>query len=121
MQCRLEYIDLSSNKFRSKHFRQISERYTPWECYVGSLLHLASKVVLKNNIFYAPNNIPWTLVDFLDNANMCVCGAPVVNDSIYINKEIELKDYFRTVVFNNSCSSVVNFECYYCSPKCFRK
>lgn len=120
MQCRLEYIDISSNKFDNKQNNSTSDQYSPWQFYVGSLVHLSAKIILKHKIHYASNIIPWTLVEFLDNANMCVCGAPVVNYTHSINKEYDLKDYFRTVVFNNNLS-VVEFECYFCSPKCFLK
>lgn len=85
--------------------------------YVGSLVHLASKVVLKHKTFYAPNIIPWTLVDFLDNSNMCVCGNPVVNEVFYL-MEFDLKTFFNVVVFDNYRNSSVEFECYFCSPVC---
>ncbi|KAM3965563.1 leucine-rich repeat protein 1 [Aphomia sociella] len=121
LQCRLEYIDLSSNKFHHIEVSTQWNKHSPWEYYIGSLVNLSSKVVLRNKFGYAPNIIPWTLVDFLDNANMCVCGAPVVNDHFYLNKEFELKDYFRVVVFDNNRNSTVDFECYFCSPKCFSR
>lgn len=78
---------------------------------------MTAKVVLKYKIYYGPNIIPWTLVELLDNASMCVCGAPVLNDKFYVIKEFELKDYFQAVV-NDNRNSCVNFECYICSPKC---
>lgn len=118
MQCRLEYIDLSSNKFHTKTISPTYQKHAPWEFYIGSLVHLTAKVVLKQKLYYTPNIIPWTLVDLLDNANMCVCGIPVLNDKYCIMKEFELKDYFRAVVFNNNRSSSIEFECYICSPKC---
>ncbi|XP_053611872.1 leucine-rich repeat protein 1 [Plodia interpunctella] len=121
MQCRLEYIDLSANQFHHKNVTPQWNKHSPWEYYIGNLVHLSSKVVLKNKIFYAPNIIPWTLVQFLDNSNMCVCGTPVVNDMFYINKKYELKDFFRVVVFDNNLSSTVDFECYFCSPQCFNR
>ncbi|KAJ0175149.1 hypothetical protein K1T71_009290 [Dendrolimus kikuchii] len=118
MQCRLEFIDLSSNKFHESSTGPKLQKYTPWEFYINNLVHMAAKLLLKNKVYYAPNIIPWTLVELLDNANMCICGAPVLNDKFYIHKEFELKDYFRAVAFNNNRSSSVNFECYVCSPKC---
>ncbi|XP_013183696.1 leucine-rich repeat protein 1 [Amyelois transitella] len=121
MQCRLEYIDLSTNKFHHEDNTPQWNKHTPWEYYIGSLVNLASKNVLKNKMFYAPNIIPWTLVNFLDNANMCVCGSPVVNDMFHMDKEYELKDFFRVVVFDNNRNSSVDFECYFCSPKCFNR
>ncbi|XP_072938375.1 leucine-rich repeat protein 1 [Epargyreus clarus] len=121
MQCRLEHIDLSCNDFQKEASTSQWSTYKPWEFYINSLVHLASKVVLRHKIYYAPNLIPWTLVEFLDNANMCVCRKPVVNDKFYKVKNYELKDYFSVAVFDNTRSSAVGFECFFCSPKCFSK
>ncbi|XP_047028995.1 leucine-rich repeat protein 1 [Helicoverpa zea] len=121
LQCRLEYIDLSENKLDVNETPPEPSKHTPWDFYIGSLVDLASKAVLRNKIYYAPNIIPWTLVEFLDNANMCICGAPVVNNLFYMNKEFQLKDYFRVVVFNSNRKSTVTFQCYFCSPKCFNR
>ncbi|CAH0399347.1 unnamed protein product [Chilo suppressalis] len=121
MQCPLEHIDICYNKFQMSNNKTINMEHSPWEIYVGSLAHLVSKVVLKHKIFYAPNLIPWTLVDFLDNSHMCVCGAPVVNDKTHLYKEFDLKSFFNVVVFDSCRNSSVCFECYFCSPKCFSK
>lgn len=86
---------------------------------MGSLVNIASKVVLKHKLFYDRNTIPWTLVEFLDNANMCVCGRPVV-DTVFVKKEFDLKEYFRVVVCDVH-SSRVDFMCYFCSHACLRK
>lgn len=121
MQCRLEYLDLSCNQFDNPTGKDKLAEHTLWDFYVTSLVHISAKVVLKNKFHYAPNIIPRTLVDFLDNANMCVCGKPVLNISYYIIKQFELKDFFRVVVFNSDRNCVYGFECYFCSPKCFMK
>ncbi|XP_063830015.1 leucine-rich repeat protein 1 [Ostrinia nubilalis] len=117
MHCRLEHIDICNNKFQLKKGKTECQMNSPWDMYVGSLVHLASKVVLKHKLFYAPNIIPRTLVEFLDNANMCVCGNPVVNH-IFCLMEFDLKTYFNVVVFDNYRNSSVEFECYFCSPVC---
>lgn len=122
MQCRLEHIDLSSNSFiTNPEVHPTQNEFGAWELYINSLTHLAAKAMLKHKLFYSANIIPWTLVDFLDNANMCVCGNPVVSDKCYIIKEFELKDYYRSVVFDNNRNSSVGFECFFCSSKCFFK
>ncbi|XP_013169932.1 PREDICTED: leucine-rich repeat protein 1-like isoform X1 [Papilio xuthus] len=120
MQCRLEHLDLSSNNFHlvTDVRNQKNTTSNGWELYIYSLTNLASKAVLKNKLFYAPNIIPWTLAEFLDNAKMCVCGNPVVNNE-YIIREFDPKDYFRVVVFDYNRS--VKFECYFCSSKCYIK
>ncbi|XP_026493268.1 leucine-rich repeat protein 1 [Vanessa tameamea] len=121
MQCRLDYIDLSANMFVPGNGTLKTGNYSQWEFYVNSLVHIASKVVLNKKLFYAPNIIPRTLVELLDNANICVCGKSVLNHSYFIIKEFQLKDLYRVVVFNNNHSCAVGFECYFCSPKCFMK
>lgn len=126
MQCRLEHIDLSSNTFHIRQEVAKQDSQSHWDVYVSNLVHIASKVVLKNKLYYAPHLIPWTLIEFLDNAHTCVCGAPVVNDILHVDKAFDLKEFFRVVVFDSvtspglaSSSSKVNFECYFCSPRCF--
>ncbi|XP_049871659.1 leucine-rich repeat protein 1 [Pectinophora gossypiella] len=121
MHCKLEHIDLSSNDFHIIESAPQPNNRSLWDLYVRGLVQLAAKVVLKHKIYYAPNIIPRTLVHFLDEANMCICGAPVVNDLFYINKQFEMKDFFRTTVINNNRTRMVNFEIYFCSPKCFSK
>lgn len=86
--------------------------------YVNSLVDLAARIVVKQKISYAPNTIPWTLVEYLDDANSCVCGEPVMNKEHYSYKEFQLKDYFHVVVSDKSRKGTVSFLCYYCSPKC---
>lgn len=119
MQCHLEQLDISSNKFMYNTFPNKQNIPTLKNFYMGSLVNIASKVVLKHKLFYDRKTIPWTLVEFLDNANMCICGTPVV-DTVFVKKEFDLKDYFRIVVCD-ARSSRVDFECYFCSPVCIRK
>lgn len=119
MQCRLEQLDISSNKFIYHTFPNNENIKTSKKFCLGNLVNIASKVVLKHKLFYSPSTIPQTLVEFLDNANMCICGTPVV-DTVFVKKDYDLKEYFRTVVCDTH-SSRVDFECYFCSPACFRK
>ncbi|OWR45892.1 leucine-rich repeat protein 1 [Danaus plexippus] len=121
MQCRLETIDLSSNKFNSDTVGAKMANYTPWELCAHTLVHIAAKAVLRNKLYYAPNIVPYTLVELMDNANMCVCGKPVLNNARFIIKEFQLKDFFRVVVFDNNGDSSVGFECFFCSPKCYAR
>ncbi|CAG4944118.1 unnamed protein product [Parnassius apollo] len=122
LQCRLEHIDLSSNNFNyCTQIQSEENKLGAWQLYINSLIHLASKVVLKHKLFYAPNILPLTLVEFLDNANMCLCGNPVVSDEYYVVREFELKDYFRVVVFDNNRNSSIRFECFFCSSRCYIK
>uniref|UniRef100_A0A2H1VLW0 SFRICE_005013 n=1 Tax=Spodoptera frugiperda TaxID=7108 RepID=A0A2H1VLW0_SPOFR len=119
LQCRLDYIDLSDNKLYEGDTEQAKIlKNNPWEMYVNSLVDLAARVVVKQKISYAPNTIPWTLVEYLDDANSCVCGEPVMNKKHYSYKEFQLKDYFHVVVSDKSRKGTVSFLCYYCSPKC---
>ncbi|KAI5643862.1 leucine rich repeat domain-containing protein [Phthorimaea operculella] len=94
----LEKVDLSSNNFIYTANTQSPKEHTLWQFCVGNLVHLAAKVVLKNKFYYAPNIIPKTLVEFLDNANMCICGAPVMNDIFSKQLLFDPKDFFRSVI-----------------------
>lgn len=119
MQCRLDQLDLSHNNLLNQEIQQ--SLLLKWDFPVNSLLDLAARVVLKNNIYYAPNIIPWTLVETLDNANLCVCSRPVLNN-VFIIKQFQSRDCFRMVtVLNNNVNSAINFECYFCSSKCLLK
>lgn len=121
LQCQLEYIDLSENKFDSKEKPISPVKYSLWDFCIGNLKDMAARVVLKHKFFYAPNIIPRTLVEFLDDANMCICGAPAVNNNYYVYKEFELKDFFRVVVFNSNRKSTMTIQCYFCSGRCFNR
>ncbi|CAH2242414.1 jg7693 [Pararge aegeria aegeria] len=124
IRCGLEHLDISSNNFKSEADAPKIADYTPWDIYINSLVHIAAKTVLKHKFFYAPNIIPKTLVELLDNSNMCVCGQAVLNDKYYVIKPFELIGFSisRHIVSNfvNKGSSV-SVECFFCSPKCFVK
>lgn len=123
--CGLEHLDISSNDFTSEDYLGESDfernQVPPWNIYINSLVHIAAKVVLKHKFFYAPNIIPKTLVEFLDNFNMCICGKPVFSENYYIIKQFDLKysSLSRDVTFNFNTNLSVGVECFYCSPKCF--
>ncbi|VVD02400.1 unnamed protein product [Leptidea sinapis] len=120
-QCSFEDLDLSMNKFDDSISTATNIDYSQWDLCVGSLVHISAKVILKHNMFYTRKTIPWTLVDMLDNAKMCICGRPVLND-IYLYKRINFADKFKgTSLIKNSFTSEINFECYFCSPKCLLK
>lgn len=117
-QCRLEELDISSNEFLHRTIPNIVNTPTLKNCSMENLVNIASKVVLKYKLFYDRKTIPWTLVEFLDNANVCICGMPVLNTDL-IKIPFELKDYFNMIISN--VSTTVYFECYFCSPFCHRK
>ncbi|CAG4935579.1 unnamed protein product [Colias eurytheme] len=121
MQCRFEQLDLSLNKFENKDMKFKQDNLSQWDFCISSLVHISAKIVLRNNIFYAPHIIPRTLVETLDNANVCICGRPVLNN-VYLIKQFDFKDCFKLVtLLNNNVNSAIDFECYFCSPKCLLK
>ncbi|XP_047505768.1 leucine-rich repeat protein 1 isoform X1 [Pieris napi] len=119
MQCRLDQLDISHNNLQNPETLQ-KPISLQWDFCVGRLLDIAAKVVLRNNMYYAPNVIPFTLVETLDGANTCVCGKPVLNN-VFLIKQFDSRDCFSTVtVINNNVNSAINFQCYFCSSKCLR-
>ncbi|CAH0687807.1 unnamed protein product [Spodoptera exigua] len=119
LQCHLDYIDLSDNKLDDGGTAKSEMlKSNPWEMFVASLVDLAARVVIKQKIPYTSDIIPWTLVEYLDDANTCICGEPVLSKDHYSYREFQLKDYSRVVVSNNNRKNTVSFLCYYCSPKC---
>ncbi|KAF9422465.1 hypothetical protein HW555_001863 [Spodoptera exigua] len=119
LQCHLDYIDLSDNKLDDGGTAKSEMlKNNPWEMFVASLVDLAARVVIKQKMPYTSDIIPWTLVEYLDDANTCICGEPVLSKDHYSYREFQLKDYSRVVVSNNNRKNTVSFLCYYCSPKC---
>lgn len=123
LQCCLEHLDIYGNNFHEAElgYTPCTVGQTPWQFYIGNLVHIAAKVILKNKIPYRPGMLPITLIGILDNANVCVCGAPVMNDQFYVNRQFPLKDFYNTIVFDNSRQITVTFKCFFCSPKCYAK
>lgn len=121
LNCPLEYFDLSGNKFHCDTRQSRSIDLNTWHLNASKLVHLASEAVLKNKIFYAPNIIPYTLVVFLDNVNVCVCGRLAIDEKLYLKKLNNMKNY-KVVVFDDiNTNNIVGFDCYYCSVACMRR
>lgn len=92
-----------------------------WNYNAGTLVHLASEVALKQKIYYGPNIIPYTLVEFLDNVNVCMCGKLAVDEKLYFKKLYNMEDYKVVIFDDNNTNNVVGFDCYYCSVACMRR
>lgn len=119
LNCPLEYFDLSANKFHSNN--QPSKSFD-WQAKRSPLrlLHLASEIVLKKKFYYAPNIIPYTVVEFLDNVNVCVCGKLAVDDGLYLYRLYNMEHYKVVIFDDNNQNNIVGFDCYFCSLKCMR-
>ncbi|XP_023944674.2 leucine-rich repeat protein 1 [Bicyclus anynana] len=114
--CGLEHLDISSSKCTCDE-TDLKHINTKWKSY-DSLVHIAAKIVLKYKLFYAPNIIPKTLVDLLDNCDMCVCGKPVLNDKNNIIKKMEYNNTFSRRITFNLLHYLLSIQCFFCSPKC---
>lgn len=120
LNCPLEYFDLSGNKFHCDTRQSMSIDFNTWNFNASKLVHLASEAILRNNIYYAPNIIPNTLVLFLDNVNVCVCGRLAIDDKLYL-KKLHSMDYKVVIFDDNNTNNIVGFDCYYCSVACMRR
>lgn len=122
LHCSLESIDVSRNRFQNIQIRTSPCKLSNT---VKSLVNIAAKVILNHKVFYAPNSLPRCLVQYLDEANMCRCGGPTLNNEINFYKYYDLKDYVRVVEFdfsslyNRLCCSI-KFEYIFCSQSCYK-
>lgn len=72
-------------------------------------------------MYYAANIIPYTLVEFLDDVNVCICGKLAIYDKFYLNKLYNMEDYKVVIFDDNNTNNIVGFDCYYCSVACMRR
>lgn len=68
--------------------------------------------------WYDASIIPFTLVKYLDEAKYCICGNPCFN--YYIRKFMKFSLNTIANIIKSSDSTVLPFDCYFCSKKCIR-
>ncbi|KAL0113878.1 hypothetical protein PUN28_011309 [Cardiocondyla obscurior] len=80
-----------------------------------SLVELSAKIILKSRLTYDESTIPYTLVEFLDEAKCChVCRSACFD--CFIKKFLFL--HLGNVVVKTSVCATYQFECYFCSLFC---
>lgn len=130
----LKYLDISKNNLhcipgsmRNLHLISLdvsSNLFLPTDSYsictinVPSLTEYAAKSFLKTRCWYDASIIPFTLVKYLDEAKYCVCGNPCFN--YYIRKFMKFSLNTIANIIKSSDSTVLPFDCYFCSKKCIR-
>lgn len=107
---RLILLDVSENKF------QETDLYFPCKMNVPSLLECGARAFLKTRCPYDASIIPFTLVRYLNEANYCVCGNACFQ--YYIRKFVEYNLNAIANSVKSSESSIVQFDCYFCTPRC---
>lgn len=107
---RLILLDVSENKF------QKTDLYFPCKMNVPSLLECGARAFLKTRCPYDASIIPFTLVRYLNEANYCVCGNACFQ--YYIRKFVEYNLNAIANSVKSSESSIVQFDCYFCTPRC---
>lgn len=68
---------------------------------------------------YDARTIPFTLVNYLDNASFCVCGTALFNVLYRKTVSMDLKRIANIVT--SSGVTVVPFDCNFCSMKCVKQ
>lgn len=118
---RLHSIDISQNRFPDFSDVEESSTQSIWNRFVGNLVNLCAQTVIRKRIYYGPDNLPLTLIKMLDDAYYCICGEPILTLEP-VKKDLQLKDACEIVIFDNSVrSSVVPFDCTFCSLACTKK
>jgi hypothetical protein len=77
--------------------------------------------MISYRIYYDASMIPITLMQYLDKAYYCICGAPCFDCFMRKFIAINLSALTNSVSFSGVSGNTILFDCYFCSFKCLRK
>lgn len=113
----LQNLDLSNNNFDPNEQSNPSVMF-PKPLPVCTLKEYAGRKVLFSELLYSAEIVPYTIVNYLDNAHYCVCGNACFNVFIRLPNMLFLSTVAYSLYSSNGIS-YVPIDCYYCSLKCF--
>lgn len=114
---RLNELDLSCNTLPPISEYVGSDKPKPILLHPFSLKECAAKKVLRSRIPYTPLDLPRTVIQYLDDAEYCVCGEACFENVIKNRQCFSLKDI--TVTITMTSPQYVPVDCHYCSPACY--
>ncbi|XP_034935086.1 leucine-rich repeat protein 1-like isoform X2 [Chelonus insularis] len=88
---------------------------------ISTLREFAARVVINNRFFYDASIIPYTLIEYLDNAQFCICGNACLNTCIYKIILADLRCNACNITSTPIITSTVPFFCTCCSISCFNR
>ncbi|XP_016837509.1 leucine-rich repeat protein 1 [Nasonia vitripennis] len=114
---RLFELNVCDNKFDNNANKTLSV----CNIKVPSLVDWAARVVLQSRTFYDASIIPYTLIQYLDKAKYCMCGAPCFDCFIRRFMSMNLSLITQSFKFSGTAGNDILFDCYFCSIRCVRK
>ncbi|XP_013784058.1 leucine-rich repeat protein 1-like [Limulus polyphemus] len=120
MQLRLNNLDLYNNAWVP-----VSVNYKDTDMFISlmpSLLECSASVIVKQRLYYTPEDLPCYLIDYLKCGHWCVCGKPVFcTNSSFITK-VSVRALAQTTVLPGNCGeATVPLQVFPCSQTCWLK
>lgn len=72
-------------------------------------------------MYYDAGIIPYTLVNYIDKAQYCMCGVPCYNTFLRQFLPMNVSTITQSIKFSGSAGNDILFDCYFCSIRCRRK
>ncbi|XP_076346117.1 leucine-rich repeat protein 1-like [Tachypleus tridentatus] len=119
MQLRLNYLDLYNNTWicASVNYKDIN-MFTS----LPSLLECSASVIVKQCLYYTPENLPCYLINYLKCSHWCVCGKPVFSTNNSFITKVSVRALAQTTVLPSNCGDVtVPLQVFPCSKTCWLK
>ncbi|XP_057331986.1 leucine-rich repeat protein 1-like [Microplitis mediator] len=131
----LKYLDLSVNNLKSlpgsfrnlrldslnvsKSFASIPLAESAGDsCFIMSLKELSARAVVNNCIYYDASIVPATLVDYMDDANFCMCGSSCFDEIILKSTSKDLRFIASSIISDAQSTNHAVFNCTFCSSRC---
>ncbi|KYN22710.1 PREDICTED: leucine-rich repeat protein 1 [Trachymyrmex cornetzi] len=114
---RLQLLDVTENPFTESYNikNDVCGNYSTMTVKMTSLVEWSAKSILKSRITYDASIIPYTLVDYLDEAKCCYLCRTACFDR-YIKKLIYVP--LPCAEIKKSMCTAIIFEAYFCSLLC---
>lgn len=116
---RLQELDLTNNDYYQSSQNYKPPIVIPKPPPICSLKEYAARKVLFLRIPYTPYDLPRTLVDYLDNAQYCICGKACFETFLKHDQILLLDTITNVLNISSNGSAYIPINCCYCSRNCF--
>lgn len=115
----LQQLDLTSNCFNCRTPPTNSAVANIKPLPPCSLKEYSARKVLLTRIPYTPRDLPLTLINYLDNAQYCVCGKACFDVHLTVSQMFYLETITDHLTTADDESTYVPMDCCFCSRKCY--
>ena len=110
----LENIDIANNNLRQNNQFSSVPKFLP----ISSLKDAAASKVLSLRLHYSTENLPETIIRYLNLAKYCICGKACFDVYIYFPNVMPLSSITQRYSMSAGYSSYVPIDCHLCSISC---